>query len=106
MRYQWGDVDGDINADAIIRNSREDWRVYRYVGIAVWLLLIAVAVWFSLTGADMALAILMVASVFAIGVEIQSAAHSNYTMTMITERRTQLIEQKLAEIEMRLAKPR
>lgn len=104
MRYQWGDVDGDFNADAIIRRYREDARIYKYLGAASWLSLIAVAVWFSVDGANVALAILIVMCVLTIGVETHSSGYSNYAMTAIAERRAQIIEQKLADIEARLAK--
>jgi len=98
---EWGSVDGDTNAQAIFQDRRQS-NATHWVGGAVVILWLGSAIAFGVTGADGWLASLIVSSVWAGTATVENRFHELKTWIMVTERRAQLIEQDLDDLESRM----
>lgn len=103
MNNEWGSVDGDGNADAIISQRREGRVSIKINAFANFALLASFAVWFSLTESSTALALEIIAASWLVVSGVTREIYEAYTMVMIAERRTQLLEQKVSDIQSNLA---
>lgn len=99
----WGSVDGDGNAEAIIF-QRSEGRMSIKIGIFVnFALLAAFAFWFALSESSIALALEIIAASWLVINGVTRETYDTYTMVMIAERRTQLLEQKINDIQSNVA---
>lgn len=103
MLEQWGSVDGDGNADAIIRDRRDGRRATYYAIFWNFTLVAGFAIWYAITQISAALALEIIAASWLAISGINRAVHETHTMLMIAERRTQLIEQKLRDFQIDLS---
>lgn len=99
MLEDWGSVDGDGNADAIIADRREGRSDLNRTVLVNFAILIGCAVWYGLTESAAALALEIVAAAWLTGSGVQRWIYQTHTLVMIAERRIQLVEQKLARME-------
>lgn len=94
----WGSVAGDTNADAIIRDRRRGDTTLGWLRLASIVVLVAAASAYTDSGAPGALAGLVIAATFAIGMGVASRLYETHTFVMIAERRAQLLEQEVADL--------
>lgn len=96
--YEWGSVEGDTNASAIISDRRRD------KGISGWgtglgqLLFIGMAVWYGNTGSHAALACMSVTGAWFVVSAVGTELFGTHTFVMIAERRAQLLEVAVQEL--------
>ena len=95
MLDEWGSVDGDVNADAIIHDRREGRNVINYTGLINFALVAGFAAWYAMTGSHTALALEIIAAAWLAVSGVNREIYRTHTMLLIAERRTQLVEQKL-----------
>jgi hypothetical protein len=101
MLENWGSVEGDGNADAIIADRREGRRGGNYTVLWNFGLVAGCIVWYALTNSGIALALEILAASWLTIQAIGRPAYETYTMLSITERRVQLIEQKIEALQNR-----
>ena len=87
MFQEWGSVEGDGNADAIIRDRKEGRRDNAYNPIINFVLLAVVSAWFAVTGSHFALAIEIILGAWLVGSGIRNSIYPLHTFVMIAERR-------------------
>ncbi|SFK71759.1 hypothetical protein [Caulobacter sp. UNC279MFTsu5.1] len=94
----WGDVAGDTNADAIIRDRKDEVKALNWVGAIIFLGFIATCIWYANSPSPGLLAFLIFMAVMEVGVLIQYELWKSHTILLIAERRVQLVEQQLLHI--------
>lgn len=100
MLDQWGSVNGDVNADVILRDRRAGRRNLTFDGLTNFALVAGFAIWYGITGNSVALALEIIAAAWLVVSGVRRDAYQTYTMLLIAERRVQIVEQKLAEMTM------
>lgn len=103
MNEVWGSVDGDVNADAIISDRRDGKKVANLVCALLFPVLVIVAIWLGITGSHAALAVGLVIAVVYLRSAVAADTYGTHTLVMIAERRAQLLEQKVQELQTDLA---
>lgn len=101
---KWGEVDGDINAKAIMSDRKDAKKTQEWVNWIVALPLFGSFFWFGSTGSHWALACLIMSAVWAVGSAVITELFPIYTMLLITERRTQLLEHDMNALAEQLEK--
>lgn len=96
---QWGSVDGDHNADAIMRDRRAEQAMDKYGLIVLGVALTGSMIWHGFTGDPWALSWLVLSGVWAVNAQTSRDIFTTHTFVMIAERRTQLLEQKVAQMQ-------
>ncbi len=96
-------MDGDSNADAIIRDRKDGKRDVIIGGLVNFVILAGCATWYAVTESSVALALEVIAASWLVVSGVQRVLYDAHTMVMIAERRTQLIEQKVRDIQIDLA---
>lgn len=103
MQFEnWGAVDGDGSADGIIANRREAKRYLNFQTLFNAGIFFACAFWYGSTENSAALAMLIVTSTWLVGIGVKREIYQTHTMLMIAERRAQLLEQKIRDIQFSL----
>lgn len=103
MNEVWGSVDGDVNADAIISDRRDGKKAANLACALLFPGLVIVAIWLGMTGSHAALAIGLVIAVLFLRSAVAADTYGTHTFVMIAERRAQLLEQKVQELQTDLA---
>ena len=103
MNDVWGSVDGDVNAKAIISDRRVGKKVTDLACALLFPALVIVAIWLGMTGSHAALAFGLVIAVLFLRSAGQADTYDTHTFVMIAERRAQLLEQKVQELQTDLA---
>lgn|SRR5690242_10943618 len=96
---EWGSVDGDINASAIIRDRKEDRKWVRRASLFSGLPFLPCLIWFGMTGSHVALAIVIFSLSGVIQWSTEKALFETHTFALITERRAQLLEQQVQQLQ-------
>lgn len=96
---EWGSVDGDGNADGIIADRRESRRQAEYLLIFHFGIVVVCAFWYGWTETPAALAAQIVAVTWLILSGIRREIYLTHTLLLIVERRTQLLEQKVRDVQ-------
>lgn len=102
MIEEWGSVDGDANADAIIHDRREGRRNLSFNAFFNFALVAGCAIWYASTENSTALALEILAAAWLAVSGVTRETYQVYTMLMIAERRAQLTEQKLQALSIEL----
>ena len=101
MIEEWGSVDGDINADAIISDRLHLKRVMGPFNLVVLALTLGCGIWYALSASQAAIALEIFLAAYLVAGWIQHDLYQAETMILIAERRIQLVEQKLQEMQFR-----
>ena len=98
MYQEWGSVDGDHNADAIISDRRSGLKGLSFGVFWNFGLVALFGVWYAWSETPLALVLVILSVGWLVGTGVAREVYRMHTMLMIAERRTQLIEQKLQAI--------
>ena len=100
--WNWGEVQGDDEADAIIWQRKKQIFDDNLVAIFNFILIVALAVWYVITDSRIALASEIIAASWLTVSGVKAAQNKTYTMLLIAERRIQLVEQQIDNLNQRI----
>jgi hypothetical protein len=99
MHSDWGSVSGDDDADAIMRDRRDERRVLNWAVLICSLPFIPCLIWYALTGSRVALAVVLFQLAGIVGSAIERAIFSTHTFVMIAEQRVRRVEERLDRVD-------